>query len=66
MATSKELVPEKLELWARKKGIALAGTGDLTHEGWRRELYEKLEKKENGFCTFRTEITNYIILRQNC
>ena len=43
MATSKDLVPEKLDLWARKKGIALVGTGDLTHEGWRRELYEKLE-----------------------
>ena len=55
MATSKDLVPEKLDLWARKKGIALAGTGDLTHEGWRRELYEKLEKKENGFYQLKKE-----------
>lgn len=55
MATSKDLVPEKLDLWARKKGIALVGTGDLTHEGWRRELYEKLEKKENGFYQLKKE-----------
>lgn len=29
-ATSKECVPEYLELWARKKGISLLGTGDFT------------------------------------
>lgn len=49
MATSRDLVPEKIDLWARKKGISLVGTGDLTHEGWRRELREKLIKAEDGF-----------------
>ena len=31
MATSKDGTPEMLDLWARKKGITLLGTGDMTH-----------------------------------
>ena len=42
-ATSPTLVPEDISLWARKKGIALVGTGDFTHPGWVSELREKLE-----------------------
>lgn len=30
-ATSKECVPEYLDLWARRKGLDLIGTGDFTH-----------------------------------
>ena len=30
-ATSKEGIPEYLDLWARRKGIGLVGTGDFTH-----------------------------------
>ena len=30
-ATSKECVPEYLDLWARRKGIHILGTGDFTH-----------------------------------
>ena len=30
-ATSKDLTPEYLDLWARKKGIDIVGTGDFTH-----------------------------------
>ena len=30
-ATSKELTPEHLDLWAGKKGINIVGTGDFTH-----------------------------------
>lgn len=33
-ACSKELTPQNLDLWARKKGIGLLGTGDFTHPGW--------------------------------
>ena len=47
-ATSKEGDPEHLELWARKKGIHLVGTGDFTHPQWREELKEKLEPEGNG------------------
>ena len=41
-ATSKNCEPEALDLWARRKGINLVGTGDFTHPAWRKELREKL------------------------
>lgn len=47
-ATSKECTPEHLDLWARRKGIHIVGTGDFTHLGWRQELREKLEPAEEG------------------
>lgn len=47
-ATSKECVPELLELWARRKGLDLIGTGDFTHPAWRQELREKLIPSEEG------------------
>ena len=34
-ATSKDGNPENLELWARRKGIDIVGTGDFTHPEWR-------------------------------
>lgn len=54
-ATSRELVPEYLDLWARRKGIGLLGTGDFTHAAWREELREKLKPAEEGFYTLREE-----------
>ena len=48
MATSKELVPEHLDLWGRIKGITVVGTGDFTHPGWTGELKEKVEPAEPG------------------
>ncbi len=48
MATSKQLVPEQLDLWARKKGIDLLGTGDFTHPAWRASLKEMLEPAQPG------------------
>ena len=50
-ATSKDGNPENLELWARRKGIDIVGTGDFTHPEWRKELAEKLEPAEDGFYT---------------
>ncbi len=54
-ATSKEGVPEYLDLWARKKGIQLLGTGDFTHPAWRTELKEKLLPAEEGLYTLRED-----------
>ena len=54
-ATSKEGDPEHLELWARKKGIHLVGTGDFTHPQWREELKEKLEPEGNGLYRLKKE-----------
>jgi len=48
IATSKNLVPEMLDLWAHIKGITVVGTGDFTHPGWLAELREKLEPAEEG------------------
>lgn len=55
MATSKDGTPEQLELWARKKGIHLLGTGDCTHPGWRKELSEKLHPIGNGLYELKPE-----------
>ena len=54
-ATSAKCEPEYLDLWARKKGISLLGTGDFTHPVWRQELRDKLEPAEEGFYTLRQE-----------
>lgn len=47
-ATSRDGDLEHLDLWARKKGVGLVGTGDFTHPAWRMELREKLEPAEEG------------------
>ena len=47
-ATSRDCTPEYLDLWARRKGIQIVGTGDFTHPAWREELREKLEPAEDG------------------
>lgn len=54
-ATSKELTPEHLDLWAGKKGINIVGTGDFTHPAWRSELAEKLEPAEQGLYMLKKE-----------
>lgn len=54
-ATSKDCSPETLELWARRKGIDIIGTGDFTHPAWREELKEKLILAENGFYVLKEE-----------
>ena len=41
-ATSRDLDAPRLDLWARRKGVGLVGTGDFTHPAWREELWEAL------------------------
>ena len=48
-ATSPELTPENLWLWAQYKGIRVLGVGDCIHPLWFKELEEKLEPAESGF-----------------
>ena len=55
LATSKELIPEWLDYWARVKGITVVGTGDFTHPGWIKELKEKLEPAEAGLFKLKNE-----------
>lgn len=54
-ATSQECVPEMLDLWGRRKGIDLLGTGDFTHPAWRAELKEKLMPAEEGLYILRPD-----------
>ena len=54
-ATSKDCTPEHLDLWARRKGIHLVGSGDFTHPAWREELKEKLQQDENGLYVLKEE-----------
>ena len=54
-ATSKDCTPEHLDLWARRKGIHLVGSGDFTHPAWREELKEKLRQDENGLYVLKEE-----------
>lgn len=55
MATSRECTPEMLELWARRKGLDLIGTGDFTHPAWRGELQDKLILSAEGLYTLKEE-----------
>ena len=54
-ATSKDCTPVYLDIWARKKGIHIIGTGDFTHPAWREELMEKLEPDQDGLYVLKEE-----------
>ncbi len=56
IATSKQLVPEHLDLWGRIKGITVVGTGDFTHPGWTAELTDKLEPAEAGLFQLKPQL----------
>lgn len=62
-ATSRDGTPEQLDLWARRKGIHIVGTGDFTHPAWREELREKLVCAEDGLYQLKEE---YRISDPNC
>ena len=55
-ATGHDCEPEMLDLWARRKGIGLVGTGDFTHPAWRAELLDKLQPAEDGLYTLRESL----------
>lgn len=48
-ACSKNLTPENLAAWGKRKGIELIATGDFVHPGWRRELVAELTPEDTGF-----------------
>ena len=55
-ATSRNCDLEHLALWARKKGIAIVGTGDFTHPAWGAELKDKLVPAEPGLYRLRPDL----------
>ena len=54
-ATSRDCDLPRLDLWARKKGIALVGSGDFTHPAWRQELNQQLLPAEEGLYRLKEE-----------
>ena len=54
-ATSRDCDAPHLDLWARRKGISIIGTGDFTHPAWRKELEEMLTPAEEGLYRLRDE-----------
>jgi len=58
-ATSKTCTLEYLDLWARRKGIHIVGTGDFTHPAWRAELKKKLAPAEDGLYILKEEYRLY-------
>jgi len=55
-ATSKHCDLKHLAYWARKKGIAVVGTGDFTHPAWAAELREYLVPAEPGLFRLRPDL----------
>ena len=55
-ATSRDCDAPHLDLWARRKGIQLVGTGDFTHPAWRAELADMLVPAEEGFYRLKDEL----------
>ncbi len=59
---------ETLARWAKKKGIALLGTGDFTHPTYFAELRSKLEPLGNGLLKLKKgdEAIQYILTAEVC
>lgn len=54
-ATARDITVENLNLWMKKKGINILGTGDFTHPQWFQELKENLEPAEPGLFKFKKD-----------
>jgi uncharacterized protein (TIGR00375 family) len=59
-ATSKDLTPENLWLWAQYKGLSVVGVGDCIHPAWLKEVEEKLEPAEPGFFKLKREFVQAV------
>ncbi|MBW1721209.1 MAG: UvrD-helicase domain-containing protein [Deltaproteobacteria bacterium] len=55
-ATARNLVPREIAFWARRKGITVVGTGDMTHSAWLVELRRDLEEAEQGLYRLKPDL----------
>lgn len=55
-ATSRDCDLPHLDWWARRKGIAVCGTGDFTHPAWREEMRQQLLPAEEGLYILRQDL----------
>jgi uncharacterized protein (TIGR00375 family) len=67
-ATSRDMEVETLARWAKKKGIALLGTGDFTHPTYFAELRSKLEPSGIGLFRLKKgdQEIRYILTTEVC
>lgn len=54
-ATSKDGDLPHLDVWARRKGLNLVGTGDFTHPAWRAEMSDMLLPDAEGLYRLKPE-----------
>ncbi|HEY3609635.1 MAG TPA: UvrD-helicase domain-containing protein [Pseudonocardiaceae bacterium] len=50
-----------LTWWARRKGITVLGTGDITHPAWAEELRTSLVPAENGLFKLRDDLDREVL-----
>lgn len=62
-AVSKDMNLENLDIWAKKKGIQVMGTGDFTHPQWFSEIKTKLEPAEEGLYVFESATKSDFVAR---
>jgi DNA helicase-2/ATP-dependent DNA helicase PcrA len=55
-ATSRDGTLSELSRWARRKGLAVIGTGDFTHPQWLGELQSELSPTGDGFLRLRPRL----------
>jgi len=60
-AVSRDMTLENLDVWARKKGIQVMGTGDFTHPGWFSEIKTKLEPVEPGLYRLKDDVRHSVL-----
>jgi DNA helicase-2/ATP-dependent DNA helicase PcrA len=62
-ATSRDCKLPELARWAQLKGLAVLGTGDFTHPGWRAEIDEQLVAAEPGLFRLRPDLERAVTAR---
>jgi uncharacterized protein (TIGR00375 family) len=62
-ACSRDCDLEHLAWWAGRKGIAVVGTGDITHPAWAEEIREKLVPAEPGLFRLRPDLERDVLRR---
>ena len=60
-ACSRDCDLEHLSWWARRKGITVIGTGDLTHPAWADEIRTKLVPAEDGLFKLRDDLDREVL-----
>jgi uncharacterized protein (TIGR00375 family) len=60
-ACSRDCDLEHLSWWARRKGITVVGTGDLTHPAWAEEIRTKLVPAEDGLFKLRDDLDRDVL-----